>query len=601
VTPGESTAAVAALVVIMAAALAIRLWALGSVPQLFFHDECDNTVNAIEILQGKGSGFFGLDWKPQPALGVHQIALSLKLFGPSVTAIRLPSAVLSVVALLPFFLVARRVTGPVPALLSALLLACNLGYLHFSRTGWENVQVGLYTLIAIDAVHRAESRGNLLWWIVAGFAAAVGAYIYFGGRAIVAFLLAYAPLAFLRAQGARGRVALGTALLLLTFILCLAPLYPTLRNNWAGFNNRTRAVLITQELPPNATAADVARKLLMSGGTAARGLFDGRMSNQPRYHPMGRPFLDGLGNGLLFVGLVASLLRLRDTALWWLVLLIPFAMTQMLTTGAPNLARGIALLPIVYLFVALAMWALERLVGRWRRIVQVALVPVVIYSAGTNVRDYFKWADSYQLTGPLFPAVQLADFPAWWDFQNEWIRANRGFFNVDQWMARRAAEAAHAPTRQQTGTIYRGSTTVQPYEIDLGAITLHGGKLEVKIFSVPGSDCVYDYVEAIGPDGQKTRAEAEDPRYTVGDQPVPFHAVDNHWWLQDYGGFSGGQGLVALKNETPPALVTTLVLSPGTYEVHVGSFTGDPGNGPFAIQTGMSEVPPPGQGVAPSP
>jgi len=593
---GTSTgrwAAAAAAAVILAAALAVRLWHLGAIPTFFFHDECDNTVNAIQILVGKGPGLYGMDWKPQPALAVHQIALTIKALGPSVAAIRLPSAILSVVALIPFLLVARRVTGIVPALLASLLLAFNLGYIHFSRTGWENVQVSLYTLLAMEAVARAEERGSRLWWGTAGIFAAVGAMAYFGGRAIIVFLTLYAAIKLVRARGRAWRQTLvGTAVMLVSFAVVIAPLVPSVARDWDRFNTRTKAVFVTADLPQNHTAGDVVRAVELNAWRGIATYFRGRVNNEPRYAPVNRPTLDWLTNGLLLIGLVASFRCLSATALWWLAWLIPYVMTQVMASGAPNLARGIAIIPILYLFVALGMRTLEDLVRRRRGLVwavRVALAILVIVAAMRETRDYFAWATSPQLAMHLHPAVELEDFDAWWELQNQWIRGNRGFFNVDMWLERKAKQTTQAPRPPSTGTVYRGSITAQPYAIDLGTITLHGGTLAVTVFSVPGSQGAYDYLEVTDASGKTQRVEAEDPRYTTGDKPLPYQIADNRWWLQEYDSFSGHEALLTLENETPPPLTTRLSLPPGTYQVRVGSFTGDSRNGPFALQIDLHE------------
>ena len=51
---------------------------------------------------------------------------------------------------------------------------------------------------------------------------------------------------------------------------------------------------------------------------------------------------------------------------------------------------------------------------------------------------------------------------------------------------------------------------------------------------------------------------------------------DNHWWLQAYGTFGDGHGLVASKQEIVPVLSTTSEVPNGVYTLLIGSFTGDP-------------------------
>ena len=135
------------------------------------------------------------------------------------------------------------------------------------------------------------------------------------------------------------------------------------------------------------------------------------------------------------------------------------------------------------------------------------------------------------------------------------------------------------------GTVYQGDVSSQPYRIDLGTVLVAGGKLRATVSAVEGSDCVYDYLELVDSQGVALRVEAEDPNHTRGaDGSTDVHAPDHRWWLQSFGPFSGGRGLVALKSEKPPPLVTETEVGPGEYKVSLGSFTGDPSNGAFAVR-----------------
>ena len=428
---------------VMMIALAARISHLGSIPTVFFHDECDNTVNAISILQGKGPGLFGLDWKPQPALAVNILAASLALTGPSVAAIRFPSAVFSVVALIPFFLLVRRVAGDYSALLATVLLAFHPGFLHFSRSGWENVQICLWTLLAMEAATRGETKGGFFWWALTGAAAALSSMTYFAGRATPVFLFLYIMARMIGQRDERARWMRGAVLMAIVFAVCVSPLLPTIWQNWDLFNRRTRAVSIVQELPEGAGVGDVAAQVLHSAARSVRGVYRGGVAQDSRYFNSDWPLLDPWESGLLCFGFIASVSRFRETALWWLALLVPFLFTQVLASHAPNLARGIAILPALFLFVALGMRSLEDfLVGR-RLFLRLVFLLLVAWSAIQGTRNYFEWATSRKLASALQPAVELRDFRDWWDFQQRWIGENRGFFNVMMWQERVAKTRSH--------------------------------------------------------------------------------------------------------------------------------------------------------------
>src|SRR5262249_17852888 len=152
------------------------------------HDECDNLVNVYQILRGRGPGFFGLDWKPQPAASVYLLSVAMRL-GMSIVTLRLPAALLSVAALIPFYMLLRRTVVAPAALLATWLLATDVWYLHFSRAGWENIETCLPLLAGALLIGDGTRTGRLLPFVGAGVCAAGGAYGYFGGRAVLPTLL----------------------------------------------------------------------------------------------------------------------------------------------------------------------------------------------------------------------------------------------------------------------------------------------------------------------------------------------------------------------------------------------------------------------------
>jgi 4-amino-4-deoxy-L-arabinose transferase-like glycosyltransferase len=130
---------------------------------------------------------------------------------------------------------------------------------------------------------------------------------------------------------------------------------------------------------------------------------------------------------------------------------------------------------------------------------------------------------------------------------------------------------------------FLGSTESTVWSIDLGSYTVTEGRFVLQVGPLPGHHAVYDYVEFVAADGTVYRFEAEDPQVTGGDSYATRDGVDGHWWLQNYEPFSGGQGLVAEKQERVPVLTTTAALPNGTYRVFLGSFKGDPSNGVFGL------------------
>jgi 4-amino-4-deoxy-L-arabinose transferase-like glycosyltransferase len=399
------------LVLILAGALLLRLFNLENFPDNFNPDEADNFQDAMQILYGapKENGFFGFDWKPQPAFSVYMLSTFVSALGATVTAMRLPSAIISCLALVPFYLLLRRQFSTIATALATTLLAANLWYLNFSRSAWENVHVAFYMLsamlflmLALDRVNAGPRRGRMwLHFPLSGLFCALGLYGYFGGRAILLAVAAYFPIAawFYRRQWKI--VLVGFILTGVVAVLLFLPQLLYIVRNWDVFNNRSSTLFI-----PNTPqfAADPLGTLWSQVSRNALGLWVGSVNHTGRYTPFGEAQLDPVMGGLVLAGVFLSLLwprvrRRPETWLWWAMLLVSWTLTQVLTTLTPDGARGVGWLPALFFFAACAIEGLasvsKRLpVALQQRVVVGGLaVGLLLVSLG-NVTHYIEWQES---------------------------------------------------------------------------------------------------------------------------------------------------------------------------------------------------------------
>ena len=90
------------LLAITVAAVLLRLHRIAEIPPGIFFDEGAHGVDAVQVLQGKHAVFFP-DNSGREALIVYAIALAHSLLGPSILALRLPTALSSAAAVLVLF------------------------------------------------------------------------------------------------------------------------------------------------------------------------------------------------------------------------------------------------------------------------------------------------------------------------------------------------------------------------------------------------------------------------------------------------------------------------------------------------------------------
>jgi hypothetical protein len=428
-----------ALAALIAAALALRLYAIERIPSILIHDEADNLVNVYQIINGRGPGVFGFDWKPQPAASVYVLSLSMRL-GMSLTALRLPAVLFSVAALLPFFLLLRRAVAPPAALIATGLLATDVWYLHFSRSGWENVETCLFLTGAALCADDASRTGRVSAFAWTGFWSAMGAYGYFSGRAILPAAIVVFLLCLLRPAIPRRRLLGGMLITVLTALILFAPQIPQVAEKWDLFQRRTRTLLA-----PETAASEMVGALAHSFFTKTRQLFAAeipiRGERTQRYLPVHSGAFARPTAGLLALGMAASLFWFSATWRWWIFFLVPFFMTEVLVIGRSlNGARGVMFVPVLYLFVGIGVHVLWTLGTRLQRHAAVALIAGAIALAVFTTHRYFAWIRTPGLLAALEPAIPVSQFDDWQRFQLDWTAKSDLFYTVDMWKERAAEQ-----------------------------------------------------------------------------------------------------------------------------------------------------------------
>jgi 4-amino-4-deoxy-L-arabinose transferase-like glycosyltransferase len=441
-------------------ALVVRVHQLGVFPDTVLADEADNAQNAVRILYGQHpeNGFFGLDWTAQPAFSIYKEAAFIAILGFNVMAMRLPSALISAFALIPFYLLLRRQFSAAPSLFATVRLATNVWYLNFSRSGWNCIDISFYMLMAMLCLVRAldniesssdSPRAKWIYFAAAGFFCALGLYGYPSGRAITLAVTLFFPIALLIHRQQYRTLVLGYALLFAVETLLFAPQGINAIRNWEHFNGRTKVVSILNN--PD-YQADPGGTLLSQLEKNIRGAWDGRVNNTAQYSPVGEPLLDRFTGiltlaGMLLTVILASLRRQPETWLWWLMLLTGWLLIQVLTTNTPNGARGVGYVPTFIYFAGAGLDSLVRLINyvssktimqsNWtyvaRQFAAALLAGVVLFAGYSNVKHYVDWQTKPHTREERYLYITAREFPQWSAAIIEKARDRANTMNVGQW------------------------------------------------------------------------------------------------------------------------------------------------------------------------
>ncbi|MBI2911349.1 MAG: glycosyltransferase family 39 protein [Chloroflexi bacterium] len=178
-----------ALGAILVVAAALRLPALGTVPQGWHYDEAVQGIFAREILQGARPVFF-VAFTGQEPLYMYFAATIMAVAGDEgALTVRLASALAGLGTVVGVFLLIRELWGRNVALLSAAFMALSFWHTVGSRNGYRTITLPLLEVFALFLLVAALRRGA--WWhyLLAGLVLGGTAYTYISARALPVALL----------------------------------------------------------------------------------------------------------------------------------------------------------------------------------------------------------------------------------------------------------------------------------------------------------------------------------------------------------------------------------------------------------------------------
>ncbi len=371
-----------AVAILVAVGAILRLYNLEGYPTGIHGDETGFGLIADSILQGNGPNPFGTAFLGDPALFLYMEAPFLAIFGHTIAALRLFSALCGVLTLPAFYWLMRRLFGVRPALLALALLAGSAVHINFSRLALNVAQVPLLTCLTLYALWRGQESRRAFWWLAAGTAGAFAVYFHFGGR-LLPLLVGLYILYLLVTQPRAWRSWLrGAAFSLLGGTMTLAPM---------GAHLATRSHFLTEHVSGRLIWNHWSRVSQVYGTTDLWGILWGQIrvnvmafingvDASTFYTFTGLPMLAPLLGPFLVLGLVLMLVRLRDSryamlALWfWTVVILGGA----LTIDSPQAHR---LVPAVLPAVAGIALVLDRIVAVGRRLSGEGLEPALLVLA----------------------------------------------------------------------------------------------------------------------------------------------------------------------------------------------------------------------------
>jgi 4-amino-4-deoxy-L-arabinose transferase-like glycosyltransferase len=342
-------------ILVVCIAFGIRLYAIGDAPAAVTGDEGSVGLVASEFAAGLRNNLFPAAWQAIPSLYFGLVSLAQRLFGRSLEAIRVTSALGGALSVAGVYWAAGRLFGRTPAILSAGFMAVFNVHLLFSRIATSSVWSGVFFSVALGGLWVGAARGERSGFILAGLAAGLSHYFHPISRFILVYVLAWTLLVLPRLRRERRMAGLyAGGIAAFVTLLPLALYFSTIPSMYfAPF----RAASVTGEVPlPTAISENPETTIsLLSSQLRASFLGIFLVPLDGIYAP-GTPLLLPLPAALFVIGLVLAIVRLRDPRMGFLLISLAGPLiVGAVSIEAPNVEFLQAITPIAAMLIGVAL------------------------------------------------------------------------------------------------------------------------------------------------------------------------------------------------------------------------------------------------------
>jgi 4-amino-4-deoxy-L-arabinose transferase-like glycosyltransferase len=465
--------------VVLLVAAVLRLTVLDGIPPGPGYDELQDARLSERVLAGEWAIYYSENFGQEP-LYPALAALSVHLLGWSVTALRLPGALLGLVSVVAVYLIAKqlfctdphlcqtetdptartKVDGRYVALLAAIFQAISFWPLIETRMALETtllppmaalavffIVYGLSRISRSSADHASRLWLRLTTFLIAGLLVGGQVYAYTPGRVMPLLIPALLLYLFLLDRLTLRRRWRGLCVLCVVAVLTIMPLFLFLRTHPDAEQR-----LDQLQGPLDAVAqGDLGPILHTTAGTL--GMFSLRGESQWLYNVAERPVFDHFTALFFYFGLVLCLVRFRDwryglLLIWLLVGLAP----AFVSPPAASFTHTLIAQPAVYLILSIGAAGSMTWVARWRKWVGwVLALLLIILNAVSSWQAYFgTWAnapqvrelyqagitavandlDARDLDGPVSIGAPYIDFWHSWNVLGFELQSSRDDLNV---------------------------------------------------------------------------------------------------------------------------------------------------------------------------
>jgi len=170
-------------------ALLPRILFSETIPIFLSGDEGSAGIAAARMANGQVNNLFRLDWYSFPTFYFSIPALSIRLFGQTLTALRVPAAIGGALTVVAVFALAQTAFGARAGWFAAIFLTFSHFHNHFSRIALNNIWDGLWFTVVCGALWYGLERNRRNAFMLAGLTLGLSQYFYTSGRGLLVVVI----------------------------------------------------------------------------------------------------------------------------------------------------------------------------------------------------------------------------------------------------------------------------------------------------------------------------------------------------------------------------------------------------------------------------
>lgn len=378
-----------------AVAFLARGLAMNRFPFALTGDEGSAGIEAVRFLRGEINNPFISAGYSFPSLYYSLQAFSIYLFGQTIEALRVTSAVAGALTVTALFYVGKIMFDRRSGLFAAIFLTAYAFHIHFSRIGLNNIWDGLWYIVVIGALWHGWEYERNRSFVLAGLSLGIAQYFYPSGRALIIPILGWLFLMGILDRQKFKRVFHSIVIMVLVTIVVILPLAIFYIHHPDEYMAPFRRVSIFGSILDDmvrSTGQPVWLILLKQIWLGLEGFI--YIPIRFWYQP-GTPLLRPIAASLFLFGLVMLVIRGRKSSFFLLAFwILTFGLIGGLSESTPASQRYVAAAPVCALLVGYGLNELglifETLWPAFRKLSNAAVLIVAILIAADELNFYFN-------------------------------------------------------------------------------------------------------------------------------------------------------------------------------------------------------------------